>query len=119
MRIIKKSITIIARDNISDIINTTSVAPYTTDVSAVQPNGDFSSILPFVIISVALVLVILGTTAYFSNTGYNDSEDDHINSIPTRLRDNIISTDQEEVTRTPSPIEFRRSIPDIDFETFV
>ena len=119
MRIIKKSITIIARDNISDIINTTSVAPYTTDVSAVQPNGDFSSILPFVIISVALVLVILGTTAYISDTGYNDSEDDHINSIPNRFRDNIIGTEQDELTRSSSPIEFRRSIPDIDFETFV
>ena len=116
MRIIKKSITIIARDNISDIINTTSVAPYTTDV---QPNGDFASILPFVIISVALVFVILGTTAYISDTGYNDSEDDHINSIPNRFRDNIIGTEQDELTRSSSPIEFRRSIQDIDFETFV
>ena len=75
MRIIKKSITIIARDNISDIINTTSVAPYTTDVIAVQPNGDFSSIVPFVIISVALVLVILGSHSWMrlNQKGYGRS----------------------------------------------
>ena len=39
-----------------------------------------------------------------------------MNSIPTILRDNIIGTEQDETSRTASPIEFRRSLPPIEEE---
>ena len=112
MKIIIKSLSIVARDNISEIINTTSVPPYATDVSS---NSDFSFVLPFVLVSISIAVIGLVTTAYFSDSG-DDSDEDHMNSIPTILRDNIIGTEQDETSRTASPIEFRRSLPPIEEE---
>lgn len=111
MKIIIKSLSIVARDNISEIINNTSVQQQ-VDVSS---NGDFSIILPFVIVSISIAVIGLVTTAYFSDSG-DDSDEDHMNSIPTILRDNIIGTEQDETSRTASPIEFRRSLPPIEEE---
>ena len=114
MKIIIKSLSIVARDNISEIINTTSIPPYGIQVD-VSSNGDFSTVLPFVIVSISIAVIGLVTTAYFSDSG-DDSDDDHFNSIPTRLRDNIIGTEQDETSRIGSPIEFRRSLPPIEEE---
>lgn len=127
MKIIIKALSIVARDNISDVINTTSIQK----VEGVTPhlqvdvvsNGDFSTILPWTIVFITIAVVGIATTVYFSDSG--EENDDHIDSVPDILRDSIFSTQQNETSRIGSPIEFRRSsctdndITPIDFDNFV
>ena len=119
MKIIIKSLSIVARDNISDVINTTSIQEQVDVVS----NSDFSTILPWTIVFITIAVVGIATTVYFSDSG--EENDDHIDSVPDILRDSIFSTQQNETSRIGSPIEFRRSsctdndITPIDFDNFV
>ena len=132
MRIITKSISIVGREFINNTVTTTL-----QDVDTVQ-TSDFSTVLPWSIALIAIVVIVVGTTSYFAtySTGGRNATDENINSIPTQLRDNVTSaaspiSPADDTTRNGSPIEFRRSIGDdscasatqapsgIDFDTFV
>lgn len=133
MRIITKSISIVGREIINNTVTTTL-----QDVDTVQ-TSDFSTVLPWSIALIAIVVIVVGTTSYFAthSTGGRNVTDDSSNSIPTQLRDNVTSSPispADDTTRNGSPIEFRRSIPQgagddncstdnsatqIDFDTFV
>lgn len=137
MRIITKSISIVGREFINNTVTTTL-----QDVDTVQ-TSDFSTVLPWSIALIAIVVIVVGTTSYFAtySTGGRNVTDDSSNSIPTQLRDNICGTPanahasspinpMDDTTRNGSPIEFRRSNGDdscasvssatqIDFDTFV